>query len=75
MDAYVVCDTLADKLAGVRVLTLNAKLAQKKGQACVHSRLQASRGADLDNWQNSHLQSARKCVEALRPKLGFFTFY
>ena len=44
LDAYVLVDTLADKLAEMKVLTLNETLAQIKAHACPHTHLQASRG-------------------------------
>ena len=42
--AYVLVDTLADKLAEVEFLTLNETLARMKAHACPHTHLQASRG-------------------------------
>ena len=65
MEAYVLVDTLADKLAEVEVLTLNETLAQKKAQACPHTGLQASRGVELDNWQNSYLGKGLSLVGTL----------
>ena len=44
LQAYVLVDTLADKLAELEVLTLNETLAQMKAHACPHTNLQASRG-------------------------------
>ena len=49
LKAYVVVDTLADKLAEVMVLTLNDRLAQKRAQACPQTRRRASRCKELDN--------------------------
>ena len=46
LEAYVMVDTLADKLAQVEVLTLNETLAQKKAHACPHNHLQVSRGGE-----------------------------
>ena len=47
-------DALADKLAEVKVLTLNETLAQKTAHPSSHSCSQASRCGKCDNWQNSH---------------------
>ena len=33
----------------------NKTIAQKKALACRHTRSQASRGGEWDNWRNSHL--------------------
>ena len=37
LDAYVLVDTLADKLAEMKVLTLNETLAQMKARLSPHS--------------------------------------
>ena len=46
LDAYVLVDTLADKLAELKVLTLNETLEQIKARDCPHTNLQASRGGE-----------------------------
>ena len=46
LEAYVVVDTLADKLAEVEVLTVNETLAQQTAHAYSNTRSQASRGAE-----------------------------
>ena len=55
MVAYVVVDTLADKLAEVEVLTVIETLAQQTALAYSSTRSQARRGGERDNWRNSHL--------------------
>ena len=44
LEAYVFVDTLADKLAQLKVLTPNETLAQIKARGCPHTHLKASRG-------------------------------
>ena len=44
LETYVLVDTLADKLAELKVLTPNETLAQIKVLGCPHTHLQASRG-------------------------------
>ena len=44
LEAYVLVDTLADKLAELKVLTANETLAQIKARGFPHTHLQASRG-------------------------------
>ena len=46
LKAYVLVDTLADKLKEAEVLTLSETLAQKKAHACPHTHLQASSGGE-----------------------------
>ena len=44
LEAYVLVDTLADKLAELKVLTHNETLANIKARGCPQTHLQASRG-------------------------------
>ena len=44
LEAYGLVDKLAEKLAELKVLTLNETLAQIKACACPHTHLQASTG-------------------------------
>ena len=44
LEAYVLVDTLADKLAELKVLPPNETLAYIKARGCPHTHLQASRG-------------------------------
>ena len=44
LEAYVLVDTLADKLAELKVLPPNETLAHIKARGCPHTHLQASRG-------------------------------
>ena len=46
VEARVVVDTLADKLAEVEVLTLSKKLGEKMAHTLHHTRLLASRGGE-----------------------------
>ena len=46
VEARVVVDTLADKLAEVEVLTLSKKLGEKMAHTLHHTRLPASRGGE-----------------------------
>ena len=46
MEARVVVDTLADKVAEVKVLTLRKKLGEKMAHALHHTRLLPSRGGE-----------------------------
>ena len=46
LEAYVVVDTLADKLAEVEVLTVNEILAQQTAHVSPNTRSQATRGAE-----------------------------
>ena len=43
LEAYVLVDTLADKLAELKFLTPNETLAQIKARGCPDTHLQASR--------------------------------
>ena len=44
LEAYVLVDTLAEKLAELKVLPPNETLAHIKARGCPHTHLQASRG-------------------------------
>ena len=44
LEAYVLVDTLADKLAELKVLPPNETLAHIKARGCPHTHLRASRG-------------------------------
>ena len=46
LEAYVLVDTLPDKLAELMVLTLNQTLAHIKARGCPHTHLQARRGGE-----------------------------
>ena len=50
LQARVVVDTLADKVAEVEVLTLSKNLGKKIAYTLHHTGLQASRGGELNNW-------------------------
>ena len=46
LDAYVVLDTMADKLAELEVLTVNETLAQNTAHASPNTRPEASTGGE-----------------------------